>query len=110
MRNIIFLVLAAIVVVKLVDAIMPPKITTHVADHYDVVLYSAVWCGACTMAKRYFADNNIKYINYDVDTSKRGREDYARYFGKGIPVIVVNNEVAITGFRQHDIDIALHRQ
>jgi len=54
-----------------------------------VTLYSAVWCAVCKKAKRYFAENNIAYTEYDVEKSKKGRNDYKKLKATGVPIILV---------------------
>jgi glutaredoxin len=57
-----------------------------------VVLYSASWCGVCKQARRYFDAQDIAYTEYDVETSTRGKRDFARLEAHGVPVILVGRE------------------
>jgi glutaredoxin len=57
-----------------------------------VVMYSASWCGVCKKAKRYFKENDIKFTEYDIEKSAKGRSDYRKLNTKGVPVILVGNE------------------
>ena len=54
-----------------------------------VVMYGAQWCGVCKRAKSYFEENRIPFVEYDVETSAKGRRDYKRLKGKGVPIILV---------------------
>lgn len=63
----------------------------------SVVMYSAVWCGVCKKAKKYFEANNIQYKDYDVDTTSKGKSDYKKLGAKGVPVILVG-EKRMNGF------------
>lgn len=54
-----------------------------------VVMYSTVWCGVCKKARRYFRANDIPFKEFDVETSERGRKDYARLNGRGVPIVLV---------------------
>ena len=69
-----------------------------------VVMYSAVWCGVCKKAKRYFQQNRIPFKEYDVETSEKGKKDYARMKGRGVPIILVGktrmNGFSATRFQQ----------
>lgn len=58
----------------------------------DVVLYSAAWCGYCRQARNYFTDQRIPFAEYDVETSAKGRDDYARLGAHGVPVIVIGRQ------------------
>jgi glutaredoxin len=61
-----------------------------------VVMYSTSWCGYCKKARRYFADNNIVYRDYDIEND--------RLDGRGVPVILVGdkrmNGFSVAGFEQ----------
>lgn len=57
-----------------------------------VVMYSTTWCGVCKSARKYFQANNIPFSEYDVETSERGRRDYARLKGRGVPIILVGKK------------------
>lgn len=64
-----------------------------------VVMYSASWCGVCRQAKEYFRRKGIHYAEYDIETSDRGRRDFARLGAKGVPVILVGNR-RLNGFSE----------
>ncbi len=57
-----------------------------------VVMYSAVWCGICKKAKSYFRKNGIPFSEYDIETSQKGRRDYKRLKGNGVPIILVGKQ------------------
>ena len=57
-----------------------------------VVMYSAIWCGICTKAKRYFKDKNIPYVIYDVEKSRSGKRDFKLLKGKSVPIIIVGDK------------------
>ena len=62
-----------------------------------VVLYSTSWCPHCKRARAYLEDNGIPYTEYDVEDSAKGRRDYARMGGGGVPIILVGDR-RMTGF------------
>jgi len=62
-----------------------------------VVIYSAVWCGVCTKAKKYFRKNKIPFNEYDIDTSKKGKRDFKKLNARGVPVILVGKK-RLNGF------------
>ena len=57
-----------------------------------VVMYSATWCGFCKKAKAYFDAEGIPYTEYDIENSRKGRNDYKRLKGTGVPIILVDDE------------------
>lgn len=69
------------------------------AKRKKVVMYSATWCGVCKRAKRYFKANRIPYREYDVEKSAKGKRDYKKLNGHGVPIILVGSK-RMDGFSQ----------
>ena len=65
----------------------------------NVIMYSASWCGVCSTAKKYFKHKGIPYKEYDVETSAKGRKDFKRLRGKGVPIILIGKK-RMDGFDQ----------
>ena len=63
-----------------------------VASNKKIIMYGAEWCSVCKKAKRYFKANNISFIEYDIDKSSKGRREYEKLGGRGVPVILVGKE------------------
>ena len=57
-----------------------------------VVMYSAVWCGQCKRARRFFKDNKISFTEYDIEKSTVGAAHYKRLRGRGVPIILVGKK------------------
>ena len=57
-----------------------------------VVMYSAVWCGVCRKAKNYFKRKGVPFREYDIETSAKGRKDYKKLKGSGVPIILVGKQ------------------
>jgi len=68
-----------------------------------VVMYSASWCGICRKARTYFQRNNIPFVEYDVETSDKGRADYRALHGHGVPIILVGSQ-RMNGFDARDFN------
>ena len=67
------------------------------ATNASVVLYAASWCGYCKQAKAYLASKGIKYREFDVDT-RTGMAAFAQTgSGKGIPLLLVDDQ-RVQGF------------
>jgi glutaredoxin len=79
----------------------------EMAVERKVVIYSTDWCGVCTQAKRHFKRNNIPYKEYDVEKSARGRRDFKRLKGSGVPIILVGNQ-RMNGFSAERFDLLYH--
>jgi len=68
----------------------------------DVVLYSTQSCGYCRKARELMTEKNIPYAEYDIEKSPVYRARWAELGGRGVPVLVVNNNV-IHGYRPAQI-------
>jgi len=90
-----------------------PKISAKpaapVASYPKIVLYSASWCPHCKQAKEYFAENNIPYINKDVEDDEKAMDDVKiKYKSLGIPVIVIgNDEKVLKRFNKEEFEKAV---
>lgn len=57
-----------------------------------IVMYSTARCGYCKKAKRYFKKNRIPFKEYDVEKSNKGKSDYKKLNGKGVPIILIGKK------------------
>lgn len=73
-----------------------------------VTIYTAEWCGICRVAKRYFDNQGIRYREYDVEKSRKGKSDFKRMNGRGVPIILVNGRKMV-GFQPSAFDALLNR-
>ncbi len=88
-----------------VDLLLNP-IDTNGIDEQSVVLYSTNWCPYCRKARTFFKQANIPFIEYDVEKSARAYQEYQQISGRGVPVIVIGDQV-IQGYNQQAIRSAL---
>jgi glutaredoxin-like YruB-family protein len=73
-----------------------------------VVMYSTAWCGVCKRARKYFEDNRIAFVEYDVDKNVQARNEYLLLNPRrSVPTIKVGNEVVV-GFSPAAIENALN--
>ena len=83
-----------------------PNIESHknaFIKNDKVVMYSAEWCGVCKKAKKYFDSNKVKYTDHDVENSSKGKRDYKRLKGRGVPIILVGDN-RLNGFSQSKLE------
>jgi len=73
-----------------------------------VVLYSASWCTICDQAKVWLRQNDIAFREYDVEKSEKGRRDYKKLNGRGVPVFLVGGN-RLNGFNPQSF-MRLYRQ
>ncbi len=64
-----------------------------------VKLYTAAWCGYCKRARAYLRSRKIPFEDLDVETTARGRREYAEINGNGVPVIFVGGQ-RLDGYNQ----------
>lgn len=74
-----------------------------VAAKKDVVLYTAEWCGVCKKARAYMKENKIPFKEYDVEKSDKGRRDFKKMKGDGVPIILVDDQ-RMDGFAPKSFD------
>lgn len=71
-----------------------------------VRIYTAVWCGYCKRAKAHLTAKGVPYDEMDVETSERGRSEFAQLGGRGVPVILVGSQ-RMDGFDANGLDAML---
>lgn len=91
-----FLVIAAALIVFKWDIIRselspPPDFSAQHAE--GVVLYATDWCGYCKKTREFFKQNNIAYVEYDIEKSAEGRAQYDQLHGSGIPLVMIRGQV-----------------
>ena len=73
-----------------------PRITSKVIKaktrSKGLVMYSASWCGYCDKARAHFYDNNIRFKEYDIETSDKGKRDHKNLEGRGVPFLVYGSK------------------
>lgn len=72
-------------------------------DTSGPVIFTAVWCGYCTRAKSYLAEKRITYQEYDIDTPNGMRAYVEAGGGRGVPVMLWNNQ-KVQGFSRPAYD------
>jgi len=81
-----------------INTVKVPKIhnnssgNDYVGANNKIIMYSASWCGVCKTAKIYFNKKGIPYKEYDVETSVKGRKDFKRLGGRGVPLILIGKK------------------
>jgi len=73
-----------------------------------VVLLTARWCDTSRLARQYLKKNKIRYLEYDIDRSAKGRNLYLGLARKGVPVLLAGTE-QMFGFREDLAENMLQR-
>ena len=58
-----------------------------------VVLLSTAWCGYCRKLRGDLASWGVEYVEFDVEASHEGRNAYELVGGRGVPILLVGDEV-----------------
>jgi mycoredoxin len=93
------------------------KKDTEISSKDDtVIMYSTSWCYWCKKAKEFLTDNNIQYIEKDLESTKSYKEliEYAtsiKYKGNlnVVPLFIVRGKI-ILGFQPLEILNTLERK
>ncbi len=64
-----------------------------------VTIYSTKRCGYCKQAIAYFRKNGIRFTEYDVESSAKGKRDYQKLGRGGVPIIKVGDRI-MRGFSE----------
>jgi len=80
------------------------KVDSNFERKKKVIMYSAVWCGVCKKAKKYFRKNKIPFKEYDIDTSIKGKRDFKKLKASGVPVILVGKK-RLNGFNANKFEL-----
>ncbi len=83
-----------------INSVSTPKISNNpnpTGTSKKVVIYTTDWCGYCKKAKKFMRKNRIAFTEYDIEKSARGKREYQRLNGHGVPLIVVGDKT-LSGF------------
>ena len=73
----------------------------------NVIIYTTPTCHFCHMAKDFFKEKNIAYIEHDVASNLEKRKEMMERSGQlGVPVIFVGDQM-IVGFNKPKVVQAL---
>ena len=73
----------------------------------SVIIYTTPMCPFCKMAKDYFEENKIDFVEKDVSVDREAANEMIEKSGQmGVPVIDINGKI-IVGFVPEEIKKAL---
>lgn len=77
-----------------------------IAPDKTVLLYSSTGCKYCNKAKEFLKAHNISYEEFDINNSERGKEDFAKLGGIGVPIMIVA-DTKVVGFDEGELKSVL---
>ncbi|HXE97784.1 MAG TPA: glutaredoxin domain-containing protein [Dongiaceae bacterium] len=80
-----------------------------------VVIYTLSTCPHCREAKEYLKNNNIPFINREIDTNEEHMSTLLKIYdsmgvpdkNRGVPLFVIDNRIRIQGFNKEKLQNAL---
>ena len=66
-----------------------PETAVKHSNSVWIILYSSRGCHFCRQAKAYFKARKIAFREYDVEQDAKGRRDFKRLRGRGVPIILL---------------------
>lgn len=76
------------------------------SDSAKVILYATDWCQFCKKTRELFAENQIDYVELNIENTERGMKQYLALRGKGVPLILIE-DVRINGYHAGKINQVL---
>lgn len=74
------------------------------ASEHKVTVYSTPTCPYCIQVKKYLAEKGIEYLDYDVASDLKAREEMmAKSKQMGVPVLDIDGNIVV-GFNRTKID------
>lgn len=73
------------------------------AEKRKVVMFATSWCSYCRRARAYFQKNGIVYTEYDIEENRLAKQEYDRLNGRGVPLIIVGEQI-MRGFSVDHFD------
>ena len=74
----------------------------------QVIMYGTSSCPACKMARAYFYQHDIPYVEHDIEWSSKAKRQFRKLGGRGVPLILIGNE-KFMGWNQFVVAQALAR-
>ena len=71
-----------------------------------IKLYSTRSCPNCRLVKKYLQARQLRFVEFDIQHSARGRKEFERMGARGVPVIIVGDQ-RIDGFDRRRLDAVL---
>ncbi len=72
-----------------------------------VDVYVTSWCPYCRKLISFLNQNGIYYTAYDIEKNDFAKQNYQKYGGSGVPLVVVGGEKVIHGYDPNGVVAAI---
>lgn len=62
-----------------------------------ITVYTSTKCAHCKQLKQWLLQNNLRFQEFNIETSQRGRKTFLQIGGRAVPLTQWNGEI-IAGF------------
>lgn len=84
----------------------PVAPSTRGLNNKEVTIYVTTWCPHCKRLETFLNQKKIRYTRYDVEKDDKGRAEFAKLGGGGVPVVKIGTQI-FRGFNPAQIGQAL---
>lgn len=75
----------------------------------QVIMFTTQTCGYCKIAKNFLAQNNIHYIEKDVNKDIQARNEMAKRNISGVPTFLIGDEIVVGFDKEKILKLVDHR-
>jgi glutaredoxin len=104
----LILLLLAVVVWRFSAQVGSDLSAADISPDHEVVMFSAEWCGYCDQARNYLVENQIEFLEIDIESSVEANDRWRQAGGRGVPLTFIGEE-RIVGYSATIYSQALDR-
>ncbi|GAA3909268.1 glutaredoxin domain-containing protein [Litoribacillus peritrichatus] len=103
----LFIILFSVVQISLAT---PPNTTsTNKVQTNKVYLFTQTFCPSCIYAKKYMTEQNIDFIELDIETNPQALSAFQKINGRGTPMMVINKQISY-GFDKEFLEANIYSE
>lgn len=95
------------------QTIVSPK--AYAEKYPTIIVYTLSTCPHCMELKQYLKDNNIPFVNREVDLDETHMADLMSIYDsmgvpeakRGVPLMIIGDKIRLQGFNREKIEIAI---
>jgi glutaredoxin len=63
-----------------------------ISPDHDVVMFAAEWCGYCDQARAWLEQNEVHFLEIDIDSSVEAQRQWREAGGRGVPLTFIGDQ------------------